>query len=175
MKKIIVALAFFAAGISAKSQIIQKVKMDDIVKLFDNKSDTIYVVNFWATFCKPCIAEMPGLIKVADKYKDLNVKLILVSLDLPDFYPKKIAAFVAERKFDASIAWLNETNADHFCPMISDKWSGAIPATIIVNAKSGYKKFFDDEITEDVFEAELRTAASSTPAALSTGMSAGGK
>src|SRR5882757_4949231 len=116
MKKTVFALALLAAVAIGKSQTIQKVKMADVVSLFDNKSDTIYVVNFWATFCKPCIAEIPGFIQVTDKYKDQKVKLLLVSLDLPEFYPKKIADFAKERKFDASIAWLNETNADHFCP-----------------------------------------------------------
>ncbi|HMC98491.1 MAG TPA: TlpA disulfide reductase family protein, partial [Ferruginibacter sp.] len=127
-------------------------------KSFSNGSDTVYVVNFWATFCKPCVGEIPSFISIVDKYKSQKVKLLLVSLDLPEYYPKKIKDFARQRKFKTNIAWLNETNADIFCPMIDAKWSGAIPATIIVNGKKGYRKFFEDEIKADVFEQEVKKA-----------------
>ena len=91
-------------------------------------------------FCKPCVAEIPGFIKIANKYKNQKVKLVLVSVDLPLFYPNKIAAFAKKNNFNTNLAWLSETNADYFCPMIDSSWSGAIPATIIVNVKTGYKK-----------------------------------
>jgi hypothetical protein len=83
---------------------------------------------------------------------------LLVSVDLPSFYPKRIAAFAAKNNFNASMAWLDETSADYFCPMIDKSWSGAIPATIIVNTKTGYKKFFEAEMKEEDFEKELRKA-----------------
>ena len=155
MKKILffVVISSFATTIHAQS--IPKVKMDDVVKRFSQKNDTIYVVNFWATFCKPCVAEIPGFLTVTQKYKTQKVKLILVSLDLPSYYPAKIARFAKDKNFNAEIMWLNETNADHFCPMIDAKWSGAIPATIIINAKSGSKKFFEEEMSAEKFEMEL--------------------
>ena len=132
--------------------------MADVVRSFSNGSDTVYVVNFWATFCKPCVGEIPSFIKVVKKYKGKKVKLLLVSLDLPGYYPSKIAGFVKKSHFDTNIAWLDETNADIFCPMIDKKWSGAIPATIIVNGKTGYKKFVEDEMSATQFEKELRSA-----------------
>ncbi len=142
----------------AKSQIIPKWKMDDVVKSFSAKNDTVYVVNFWATFCKPCVAEIPDFIKLVEKYKKQKVKLLLVSLDLPTYYPAKIADFAKKNNYKTNIAWLSETNADHFCPMIDAKWSGAIPATIMVNNKTGYRKFFEDQISPEDFEAALKAA-----------------
>ena len=139
-------------------------KMADVVKTFSNGSDTVYVVNFWATFCKPCVGEIPSFINVVNKYKNQKVKLLLVSLDLPSYYPAKIAAFVKKSHFNTNIAWLNETNADIFCPMIDEKWSGAIPATIIVNGKTGYKKFFEDEMSAEQFEKEVKLALGKTNA-----------
>lgn len=130
--------------------------MQDVVNSFSNHSDTVYVVNFWATFCKPCVGEIPHFISICSKYK--KVKLLLVSLDLPEYYPKRIADFARERKFNTNLAWLSETNADIFCPMIDQSWSGAIPATIIVNGKKGYKTFFEDELSAEKFEAELKKA-----------------
>jgi len=133
-----------------------------VVRSFSANNDTTYVVNFWATFCKPCIAEIPDFIKTIEKYKSKKVKLLLVSLDLPTFYPAKIAEFVKKNNYKTNIAWLNETNADHFCPMIDAKWSGAIPATIIVNNKTGYRKFFEDQVSAEDFEGSLKAATGET-------------
>jgi len=156
MKRLIILSSIFFLAITANSQSIPKMKMADVVKTFSNGSDTVYVVNFWATFCKPCVGEIPSFIDIVKKYRGQKVKLLLVSLDLPTYYPKKIADFVKKNHFNTNIAWLNETNADIFCPMIDKKWSGAIPATIIVNGKTGYKKFVEDEMTAEQFEKELK-------------------
>ena len=158
LKHLFIISSIFLMSTASYSQKIQKVKMADVVKSFSNGSDTVYVVNFWATFCKPCVGEIPYFINIANKYKGKNVKLLLVSLDLPSYYPAKIASFAKKNKFNTNIAWLSETNADIFCPMVDETWSGAIPATIIVNAKTGYKKFFEDEITAAKFEEELKKA-----------------
>lgn len=142
----------------AGAQIIPKLKMAGVVQRMNQPNDTTYIINFWATFCKPCVEEIPGFLKVVEKYKKQKVKLILVSLDLPSYYPKRIADYVAKNKWKASIVWLNETNADIFCPMIDSSWSGAIPATVIVNAKRGYKKFWEGDMKEAAFEKELKEA-----------------
>lgn len=158
MKKTAFVIAFFCFAIVAAAQQIPKLKMAGVVKNFSNKNDTVYVINFWATFCKPCVAEIPGFIKIANKYKNEKVKLLLVSLDLPSFYPKRIARFAAKNNFTTNIAWLDETDADYFCPMIDKAWSGVIPATIMVNTKTGYKKFFEAELNGEEFEMELKKA-----------------
>ena len=158
IKKIAFIIAFFCFAIAATAQQIPKLKMADVVKSFNIKSDSIFVINFWATFCKPCVAEIPGFIKIADKYKNQKVKLLLVSLDLPSFYPNKIKTFAIKNNFATNLAWLDETDADYFCPMIDKSWSGAIPATIMVNTKTGYKKFFEGELNGVEFEKELKKA-----------------
>ena len=143
---------------AAKSQTIPKWKIEDVVKSFSANNDTVYVVNFWATFCKPCNEEIPDFIKLADKYKKQKVKLLLVSLDLPFYVPVRLPAFIKKNKYKTNHVWLNETDADRFCPAIDAKWSGAIPATIIVNNKTGYRKFFEDQISAEDFEAVLKAA-----------------
>ncbi|MBL7693351.1 MAG: hypothetical protein JNK91_00825, partial [Ferruginibacter sp.] len=84
-------------------------------------------------------------------------------LDLPSYYPAKIAAFAKKNKYTAKIVWLNETNADHFCPMIDKSWSGAIPATIVVNNKKGYRKFMEAEMSKADFETIIQEAITQDP------------
>jgi thiol-disulfide isomerase/thioredoxin len=151
-------MAALLVSTAAGAQSVPKLKMADVVRRMNQPNDTTYIINFWATFCKPCVAEIPGFLKVAEKYKAQKVKLILVSLDLPEAYPGHIAGFVAKNKWKTSIAWLNENNADIFCPMIDSTWTGGIPATVIVNAKRGYKKFWEGETSEAAFEKELMEA-----------------
>lgn len=140
------------------SQKIAKWKIEDVVKSFSADNDTTYVVNFWATFCKPCNEEIPDFIRLAEKYKKQKVKLLLVSLDLPSYVPTRLPEFIKKNKYNTNHAWLNETDADRFCPMIDAKWSGAIPATIIINNKTGYRKFVEDQISAKDFEAALKSA-----------------
>jgi thiol-disulfide isomerase/thioredoxin len=158
MKKLLLIAAIFCVTATVHAQHIPKWKMAGLVKYMNQKSDTILVINFWATFCKPCVAEIPDFITITRQYKNQKVKLLLVSLDMPSFYPAKIAAFAAKNNFKTNIAWLNETNADYFCPMIDSSWSGAIPATLIVNTKTGYKKFFEAEMKGEELEEELKKA-----------------
>lgn len=158
IKKLLFLVIIFAFAATAQSQSIPKWKMADVVKSYTKNNDTVYVVNFWATFCKPCIEEIPDFIKIVEKYKTQKVKLLLVSLDLPTFYPARIAAFAKKNNYNTNIVWLNETNADIFCPMIDKKWSGAIPSTIIVNNKTGYRKFTEDQIKPADFEASIKAA-----------------
>ncbi len=152
---LIIAIAVMAS-LSGSAQKIRSLKIEEVADFYATKKEGVYVVNFWATFCKPCMAEMPYLQSISKKYSSQDVNLLLVSLDLPSFYPRKIKQFAKENKFTAPVVWLNETDADHFCPVIDKSWSGAIPATLFVNASTGYKKFVEGSLTEEQFEKELR-------------------
>lgn len=152
MKRIITGLAFVLLTCTGYSQQIAKWKITDVEKMMNWKDSGILVLNFWATFCKPCVAEIPSFIKITKKYKGSNVRLILISLDLPSAFPEKIATFAKERKFTTKLAWLEETNADYFCPVVDKSWSGSIPATLVVNTNTGFRKFNEGEMTEKEFE-----------------------
>jgi thiol-disulfide isomerase/thioredoxin len=164
VKIVFPVFAFLALSINSTAQkpavnpVIPKWKIEDVVRYFSAKNDTVYIVSFWATFCKPCNEEIPDFIRIADKYKEQKVKLMLVSLDLPSYVAVKLPAFIKKNNYKTNHVWLNETNADRFCPMIDPKWSGAIPATIIVNNSTGYKKFFEDQVKPEEFEATIKEA-----------------
>jgi thiol-disulfide isomerase/thioredoxin len=141
----------------ANAQTIQKIKMKELAA-YAATSDSVLVINFWATFCKPCVEEIPYLLNICKKYKGKKVKLLLVSLDQPSEYPVKLRAYVKKHKFAAVNFWLAETDADYFCPQIDKKWSGSIPATLVVNKAKDYRSFFEQPFKEAEFEAVLKTA-----------------
>ncbi len=155
MKKILAVLLLLLLVNMGYSQKIRKVKMDDVVKMIDTSSVPI-IVNFWASWCVPCVHEIPWFEKAVAELKDKKVKVVLVSLDFASDYPEKLKAFVKEKGYQSTIMWLNETDANSFCPKIDTAWSGTIPATVIVNNKTHYRQFFGEQIPEPRFKQELQ-------------------
>ena len=100
-----------------------------------------YVVNFWATWCKPCIKEMPYFEELAENYKDKDVEVLFVSLDFPRLLEKQVIPFVKENKIKSKVVLLDDTGANEWIPKVSAEWSGAIPATVIYNNKT--RKFYE--------------------------------
>src|SRR2546423_2110923 len=145
MKKLInlVILFSFALALNrAQAQEIKKWKLADLKAAIKN-ADKPTIFTFWATYCVPCVGEIPNFQKLAKDYQASGVKLILVSLDLSQSYPDHIKAFAAKRGLTAPIVFLDETNADEFCPVVDEQWSGAIPASLFINNKTGYHHFFE--------------------------------
>lgn len=120
------------------------------------KSEQPVIINFWATYCVPCIKEIPYFHALAKKYESSGVQLLLVSLDFEESYPDKINSFATKRKFTAPIIWLDETNADYFCPRIDSSWSGVMPASLFVNNKTGYRHFIESEMSREELEGEIK-------------------
>ena len=106
------------------------------------------IVNFWATWCAPCVEEIPWFQQAVNDYTSTGAELVLVSLDFPKNYQEAIAKFADEKKLTATLFWLNETNADHFCPFVDSSWFGNIPVTLFINNKTGFRKFMDDQVKE---------------------------
>lgn len=151
----LIILVTFISCRKVTSETIPKWKITDLQD-YIAKSDKPLVVNFWATYCGPCIKEIPYFQEVVKQYEKKGIKLLLVSLDFKESFPNKIDSFVNKRKFTSKIVWLNETNADYFCPKVDSAWSGAMPATLFINNQNGHRSFFEEEMPKDKFEAEIK-------------------
>lgn len=146
---------FFSLSAQSKGQSLQVWKLKDLEAAV-NQPATPVVINFWATFCKPCIDELPHFQKLASEYKSLNLNFVFVSLDLKEAFPKKILAFKKRVGLTSKVVWLDEFNADVFCPVVNPSWSGVIPATIFLNPQTGYRKFYEDELSAERLETEIK-------------------
>lgn len=155
----IAVLILNLAFVKANAQAIPKWKLNDLKSAIE-KADKPTIFNFWATFCKPCVAEIPYFQKLVKKYESEGVQLVLISLDLSEAYPKQVSSFATKYKFTYPIKFLDETNADLFCPVVDSSWSGAIPASLFVNNKTGYRKFYEEQVSEEKLEKEIQSMIS---------------
>ena len=133
---------------------IVSVDFDGLEKYIDNHSSETLVINFWATWCKPCIQELPAFEKLGQRYEDEGVAVVLVSLDFPDQL-EKLNAFVEKRNLLSEVVFLNDGNANEWIPKVDSTWSGAIPATLIRTNKN--RSFYEQSFNYDELEEEVKT------------------
>ncbi|GAA4959567.1 hypothetical protein GCM10023315_04030 [Algibacter aquimarinus] len=123
-------------------------------KFLKKKDNKVYVVNFWATWCAPCVKELPYFEELNAQYKNKNVEVILVSLDFPHLYDKKLKPFMKERKLASKVIALDDVDMNTWIPKISEAWSGSIPATIIY--KNDKSKFYEQSFNYEELEKEVK-------------------
>lgn len=116
-------------------------------------NDTTYVVNFWATWCVPCVEELPYFEKLHEEYKDEKVKVLLVSLDMHKMVEGKLLPFIKEKNLQSDVVLLRDPDADAWIPKVDSTWSGAIPATVIY--KGGKRNFFEKAFTYEELVKEV--------------------
>ncbi|MFD2892706.1 TlpA disulfide reductase family protein [Flavobacterium chuncheonense] len=125
--------------------VLQLLKTDD-----PNKT---YVINFWATWCMPCVKELPYFEKLNTNYEDKNVEVLLVSLDFPKKIESSLLPFIAKKKLKSNIIVLNDANVNYWIDQVDTSWSGALPATLIIKGEE--RKFYERSFTYEELENEL--------------------
>jgi len=148
----IIIFLFFVAGINAQE--VKAIKITELAKTI-KESKTPLIVNFWATFCVPCIQEIPYFQELTQKYKSNDVSLIFVSLDLKKAYPIEVNEMAKKLKLVFPVVWLDETNADYFCPKIDTSWTGGMPSSLFVNNATAYHKFYEEQLSKEKLEREI--------------------
>lgn len=147
--------AFVVLTLSTFSQNVYKV--DDLLSRIYNSGDTVYVVNFWATWCKPCVAELPEFEKINQEYKQDKVKVLLVSMDFKEDLITKVIPFMKKNVYSSEVVLLDEAGGD-FIDKITPKWSGALPATIITKNNKKFFVFYEKKVTEELLKNEIELA-----------------
>ncbi len=121
--------------------------------ILNRKDDKTYVVNFWATWCAPCIKELPYFEKLDKEYESKNVEVVLVSLDFPKKYESQLRPFINKHQLKSELYALNDMNSNYWIPKVEENWSGAIPATLIYN--SNKREFYEQSFNYEELEIEI--------------------
>ncbi len=138
-------------SVAASAQTINQIKLKDLQKLLTTKSDRIQVINFWATWCAPCVKEIPLFEKLRSDNSNVEITLVSMDFDLdPD--PAKVERFVTRKALKNKVVILAETDPNSWIDKIDKSWSGALPATLIVNTQTGKRKLIQKELHEGDLE-----------------------
>lgn len=147
MRYILTLFVFFIV-LNCNAQ-VKLLTLSDLEQRMDKGKDTTYVVNFWATWCGPCVEELPYFERLNSAYKKQPIKVILMSLDFKSKLQKEVIPFVKKYKLAAEVYVVNEANQQMFIEKVNSKWSGAIPATWFVNKMKKVNSFYEKEFTYD--------------------------
>ena len=166
MKGILLVLVIFTLG--CKKQIAEEKQLvtadastlmlptysfEEFEELLYLENDQTYVINFWATWCKPCIKELPYFEQLRTTYLKKGVEVILVSLDFPEQVETRLLPFIKKRNLQSKVVLLDDPDANSWIPKVDDDWSGAIPATIIYNGDK--RAFYERSFTYQELEEQL--------------------
>lgn len=158
-KKFIIAF-FFAAAFSSLSysQDLKPLKyVSEVDFIKDSAKGSVLMINFWASWCHPCVKEFPELVKLYNNYKDKGFKLVFISLDDISDIDKKVKPFLQLQKVDF-VSYYNEfTKPEDLIDCVDKNWQGAIPSTYIYDKDGKLQKSILGNRSYEEFEKEIKT------------------
>ena len=136
------------AAVATQQQLLKIVDFDELKTIINKKDDKLYLVNFWATWCKPCVAELPGFMEVNKTYRNNpHFKMILVSMDMAKDLNTAVKTFITKNNITPDVYLLDDNKRmNEWIPTIDTNWSGAIPATVFY--RNGEKLEFIENVVE---------------------------
>lgn len=143
---ITIALLLTNLKVDAQQNVTVYETFDQFEHLLQTNSDTTYVINFWATWCKPCIAELPYFEQANQSFKSQAVKFILVSLDAMKQLDDKVIPFLIKTKISSQVVLLDDDDYNVWIDKVSRDWSGSIPATLLFSKNK--RKLVEQEFSD---------------------------
>lgn len=131
----VTAVYLFALSACKPESEIRVVNFEDLKPAFIKQDDRLYVVNFWATWCAPCVKEIPDFMEVNSEFsKSENFRMVLVSLDDSDNLESGVKTFITDKKIENVDLYLLDDikRMNEWIPAVDPAWSGSIPATLFI-------------------------------------------
>jgi len=116
---------------------------EDLEHVLKFKNDTTYLINFWATWCGPCVKEMPFIEALHQEFESQKFKIILVSLDFKKHLESKLIPFLNKNNIQSNVVLLLDDKANRWIDKVDSSWSGAIPISIVY--KNEKRQFYERE------------------------------
>ncbi len=145
MKNYLVIITLFCLPAIASSQQHYLITIDKLTNRINKGTDTTYVINFWATWCVPCLKELPYFESLNQQFKTEKLKVLLISVDFKSQLHSSLMPFIKRKKLKSEIFLLDENDPQQYINRIDTSWSGSIPATLFI--KNNNRKFLEREFT----------------------------
>ncbi|MEN2412360.1 TlpA family protein disulfide reductase [Flavobacterium mesophilum] len=146
---LLVALSTVSFG-----QNVKLITVNQLHERIKNGKDSTYVVNFWATWCAPCVKELPHFEKLQADFKSEKLAVLLVSVDFKSKLNSAVIPFVKRKNMKNEVFLLDESSPQEYIDRIDPSWSGSIPATLFI--KNDKRKFVETELTYEQLLTEYK-------------------
>ena len=156
--KFFVLIAGLLMTMPGFAQRVAVIKFPELQQRLTRPTDTTYVVNFWATWCAPCVKELPNFEQLRRANAGRKVKVLLVSLDYASQLANKVKPFVKQRGLQSEVLLLDEADPNAWIDKVDAQWSGALPFTLIFNNSTKQRLSFERELTAAELTAALQQA-----------------
>jgi thiol-disulfide isomerase/thioredoxin len=140
----------------SQSEKVRIIRFEDLQKEINRVTDTTLVLHFWATWCKPCVEELPNYEKLSQEYAKKRIRFLMVSMDFPKDLKDRVEPFVAKNNINSEVVLLDEPDYNAWIDEIDKEWSGTIPATLMVNLTMRKRVFFEGQANMEKFLEELK-------------------
>lgn len=148
-------IIFFTLQVRAQNYSVKS--FGEVDSFLNNTNDTLYVINFWATWCKPCIEELPGFEKLNALSADRNIKVILISLDSETNRKRSLEPFLERNKLTSEIWVMPDKKPIDWIDKINPAWQGSIPATYMFNNAKNISEFQEQPFTYEELKAKINS------------------
>jgi thiol-disulfide isomerase/thioredoxin len=138
-----------------RSPQVQGIDIAKVEALLREPSEHVRIVNFWATWCGPCVAELPMLRDLADARDDLEV--ILVSLDLHSVRAKRVLPFIARYDLTRLTHYQLEDPDPAMAMTRIPGWPSSIPVTYILDRQGRVAHQFDTAVRREELLSTIET------------------
>jgi thiol-disulfide isomerase/thioredoxin len=132
----------------AEGQKIEYIRVPELERILVNTDNKLYVLNFWATWCAPCVSEIGNFERAAKAYDPSKVKFLLISLDFPSQIEKQLIPFLKKNNISLDVAVMMDVDYNKWIDKIDKGWQGDIPATLFFNNSRKSRYFHSGEVTE---------------------------
>jgi len=141
-------------AIQTEGQSYTEIDKEQLLALTSLENDTTYVINFWATWCSPCVKEIAYFEKMHRQYSQSSVKVVLVSLDFPNQAAKRVPSFLSEKEITAPVFLMTNLSYNDWIDQVDPSWSGAIPATLIY--RKDQRIFLEQELSMEELQTHVK-------------------
>lgn len=124
-------------------------------RLIRERNGKILLLNIWATWCAPCLAEFPDLVKLSHTFDTSEVEVVAISADYPDEVDTKIIPFLRKTNVSFHVYVANFEHQEDFINEVNRSWSGALPASLIIDSHGKKRLFHVGQLSFDDFKHEV--------------------
>lgn len=126
----------------------------------ENRNGKILFINFWATWCVPCVEEFPDLVKIYKEHKGSEFEFLSVSVDISSEIETKVIPFLKEQSAEFPVVLVEEKRSEQVINLINPEWNGAVPVTVIYDEHGKRQEFIPEAKSFDAFHTSIERVKS---------------